>query len=297
MANFTSIPTADIQVDEPLRQEVMQYIKDNFDILYNSINGVTLEVQNGSFEFDGDGDGVPEGWTFTPYPGGSGMIDTTDSAHGANCFKMIHPGGVGNGGGYLESIYYSISEIEFKLMEFALKTSVAGIKVIVQIRYFSSTKTDLSNDQDLYASTANPTSWSDISRLLIVPSTARFFKMRLIGGYTDTNVAGSIYFDNIRLSRGAWIYHNEVLFSSGFSGGWDELTLPLVATSASLMLLINCVTDIQFRTVGTVAPITTYYGTDTNPDTICVPVSNTGRLEMLGGIGNSAVITLVGLIK
>jgi len=296
MANFTSIPTADIQVDEPLRQEVMQYIKDNFDILYNSINGVTLEVQNGSFEFDGDGDGVPEGWTFTPYPGGSGMISTTDSAHGANCFKMVHPGGSGNGGGYLESGYYPISEIEFKLVEVALKTSAAGIKVIVQIRYFSSTKTDLSSDQDLYTSTANPTSWSDISRLLIVPSTARFFKMRLIGGYTDTNVAGSVSFDNIRLSRGAWIYHNEVLFNSSLSGGWNELTLPLVATSASLMLLINCAADIQFRPVGAATIVATYHSS-LNPDTICVPVSNIGRLEMNAAVGTAATITLVGLVK
>jgi hypothetical protein len=75
--------------------------------------------------------------------------------------------------------------------------SVAGMKNIVQVRWFDKAKVYVSTT-DIYNSTANPTSASRIVAVAIPPSTARFWKLRIIGGYTDTDIAGTAYFDGFR---------------------------------------------------------------------------------------------------
>lgn len=194
--SYQAITTDEVSGDKPGTDSLFSKIKDNFDYLY-ALSGDVIDVPNGTFEIDADADGIPDNWTRSLYAGGSGAFDTTTPAQGAKAYKFTRTSGAGNGGGYLESGYLPISEYISPKVQFKLKASAAGMKNIVRLRYFDKDKVDLSSDEDIYSSTANPTSWTSYTRWGIPPANARYMKIRLIGGYTDTDVAGDIYFDDV----------------------------------------------------------------------------------------------------
>lgn len=205
---YTPITNAEIQVKQPVRQELMQKIKDNFDdhegrLAAAAGGGAGGGVPNGSFEIDSDNDGIPDGWTRSLYPGGSGEFETANPDHGAKAYRFTHPGGAGNGGGYLESGYVEITEAISPLVGFSLRCSVAGMKNIVRLNYYTAAKVFISSE-DIYSSTANPTVWTRYGLSSwwfgIPPANARYVKIQLISGFTDTNVSGTIYWDNVTLN-------------------------------------------------------------------------------------------------
>lgn len=211
---WNAILDAEIQVKKPVKQLLMQKVKDDLDYLYG-ISGPSSggSPSNGSFEIDSDSDGVPDGWTKDLYPGGSGAFETTNPAHGAKAWKFIHPGGAGNGGGYLTSDYVEIAQIKTYVLGFIHWASVAGMKNQVYVRYYDKDKIYISETQ-LYSSTANPTSPTYFIAAFTPPANARYIKVRGIGGYTDTNVAGTAYFDDIELlpykQESRYFYQTEV---------------------------------------------------------------------------------------
>ncbi len=154
---------------------------------------------NGSFEIDSDLDGQPDEWTRTLYAGGTGALDSTESSHGGKSYKFVHPGGGGNGGGYVESgDYFEVSTQRKLLLQWQMKSSVAGIKNLVEVRFFDRTKAFLSSTT-AYTSTANPTAWTVTSAAVTVPALARYAKMRFTGGDSSNTTAGSTWFDDILL--------------------------------------------------------------------------------------------------
>lgn len=175
-------------------------VKGNLEYLYGNISlGQGDGIPNGSFEIDSDSDGIPDSWTKNLYPGGAGSYEITNPAHGAKSYKFTHPGGAGNGGGYLESDYIEIHGLKTYWISWILWASVAGIKNIVQVRYFDKDKVELGSGspETLWSSTSNPTSPTLFTATYTPPATTRYVKYRLIGGYSDTNVAGTTYFDCI----------------------------------------------------------------------------------------------------
>ena len=200
---FNSIPSAWITVKKAVAVQFGQYCKDNFDYLYSKIFGGGSEPPNGSFEIDSDSDGMPDNWDKNLYAGGSFALDTTTPAHGATAVKFTDPGGVAQGGGYLDSDYVEVSEYLTYFLAFMLKCSVAGVDVRAEIREYDTAKAYQST-QTLYSSTSNPTSWT-AKRYQITPAASiAYVKIRLIGGHTATNQAGDIYFDNIRFGQVAY---------------------------------------------------------------------------------------------
>jgi hypothetical protein len=173
---------------------------DSLQELNSKISGGMLLPPNGSFEIDSNEDGIPDNWTRSLYPGGSSAFETTAPAHGAQAYKFVHPGGAGNGGGYLESNYIGIAEQYAYMLYWILWASAAGMKNIVTVRYYDKAQSYIS-DEDLYNSTSNPTSATGFGALFQPPATARYIKIRLIGGYTDTDVAGDIFFDAVTLEE------------------------------------------------------------------------------------------------
>jgi hypothetical protein len=153
-------------------------------------------IPNGSAEIDSDADGIPDNWDYDDYPGGTGGIDTSTPAHGAAGFYCTHPGGAGNGGRAWESDYVEISEDISPLLMLFLWATAAGMKVIVRFKYYDKAKSHIS-DEDIYSSTSNPTTRTAFTLWGIPPATARYLKVVLIGGYTDTDVAGTVYFDGL----------------------------------------------------------------------------------------------------
>ena len=196
MPGYSAITTDEISADKPLTDALFQKIKDNFDYLY-ALSGDVIDIPNGILEIDADADGIPDNFTRALYAGGSGAFDTTTPAQGAKAYKFTRTSGAGNGGGYLETGYLPISEYISPKFWFRLKASAAGMKNIVRIRYFDKDKVDLSADEDVYSSTSNPTSWTPYTKWGVPPANARYIKIRYIGGYTDTDVAGDIYFDDL----------------------------------------------------------------------------------------------------
>ena len=158
---YTAITNDEIQVKKPVRQELMQKIKDNFDDHETKLSAASgaETIPNSSFEIDSDADGIPDNWTRYLYPGGSGGFETTNPAHGAKAYKFVHPGGAGNGGGYLESEYIKISGVDTmpRYISWFIWSSVEGIRNDVIIRFFTSDKTFI-YENTLYSSTSNPTS-------------------------------------------------------------------------------------------------------------------------------------------
>lgn len=195
--SYAAITAGEIAVKQPLKQSLMQKIKDNFDAINSSVNSISgVELPNGDFEIDGDSDGIPDLWTVSTYAGGSASLDTADPASGARCLKFVHPGGAGNGGGYADSDYIPCRQLGG--ITLWLKAT-AACKNRVVARFYTREKIYLS-EQVLDERTTNPSSWTlMIGSFSHAVSDARFVKIRLIGGYTDTNVAASIYFDNVRV--------------------------------------------------------------------------------------------------
>ena len=199
---YTAITTAEIAAGKPVCGPTGfgTKVNDNFDYLSGVVGSLSSnQVLNGSFEVDSNADGDPDNWTKNLYAGGTGTLYTTAPAHGAKAWSFTHPGGASNGGGYLESDYIEVSDdLCERWISFVLWATAAGMKNQVIIRYFDKAKADLVAPVTVHSSTTNETTETQYHYLYTPPATARFIKIKLVGGYTDTDVAGTIYFDNIR---------------------------------------------------------------------------------------------------
>lgn len=158
-------------------------------------------VRNGSFENDSDSDGIPDNWARTLYTGGSFALDTTTPAHGDTAIKFTRALGVGNGGGYIQTEdYFEVSPQRVVFAQWQHKVSAAGLKDRVEFYWFKADKTaSTTPSTTIHESTANPTAWRHQMGGSLPPSDARFAKIRITGGFTDTNVAGDSYWDDVRV--------------------------------------------------------------------------------------------------
>lgn len=194
---FTAITNAEIQVGKPITQELMQKIKDNFDYLSGLNDPGISGVFNGSFEQDTDADGIPDGWTRNLYSGGAGVQISTSSTTGGKCFQFTHPGGSGNGGGYLDSEYIEINEnVSPAIMASVYNNAALVLKVIA--RYFDKDKSYIS-DETIYSNSSSIGAWAEVNSWGIPPANAKFMKIRLVGGEDTASTAGVARFDNIRV--------------------------------------------------------------------------------------------------
>lgn len=206
---------------------------DNLTHLYNlaggSGTGAGGSLINGSFENDVDINGVPDGWTWTAYTGGTLAIDATDQAHGATAAKITSPGGSGNGGGTLTSTDFLVcSPTEVFSFAGALKSSVAGVHNVIDVLWFDHAKDACTTvSTNVYDDAAhNPTASRAMTFHAVPPDDARFAKIRLTGCKNDDTTAGSTWFDGFRLIEyahptGGWL---------DIGGGIPETSVPQVWT-------------------------------------------------------------------
>jgi len=221
--SFTPIQNGEITVDQPVTDQLMQKIKNNFDDLNTRVSSPT-DVPNADFQIDGDADGIPDNFTRSLYTAGSAAFDTTTPYAGVQSYKFTRVAGAGNGGGYLDTTYLEISEYISPLVQVAFKASVAGIRVMVQARYYDRTQTFLSSE-DLYNSISNPTVWTTLSLIPIPPANAKFMKLRLIGGYTDPDVAGTVTFGAVHYNAFPTVIPVPFTLSGGgtYSSAWTDV--------------------------------------------------------------------------
>jgi hypothetical protein len=173
---------------------------------FNRIEGNILDLHmrdgNLSFEYDTDNDGIPDGYEWTPYDGGTIEIDTA-SIDGQYCVKITHPGGAGKGGGQLLLKFFPIqSVVNYLYITFGIVSSIAGIRNNVDVLFYDGGKNFLSS-RSIYDSTANPTSPAlFLSQIPAIPTAARWFRLRLTGGNSSTTTGGTTRFDCIKILDG-----------------------------------------------------------------------------------------------
>ena len=201
---FASIPDAWIQVAQAITQRLWQRAKDNFDSLFGLVGSVQgFDILNGFFEIVEDLLATPLrplSWDVTEYLGGTVELDDTESIKGTYGFKFNHPGGVGNGGGEAKSDYHAVNQIHSNpRLQVLYKSSLAGVHLTVKVEYFTAAKLFISVETLLDLVGGVPASYTDLNVTPTVPATARFLKVYIIGGDTDTDPGASadIVFDDI----------------------------------------------------------------------------------------------------
>jgi hypothetical protein len=154
---------------------------------------------NLSFEYDSDADGVPDGWNWVNFPNGTCEMDTS-AVEGTYCVKITHPGGSGSGGGHLTSGFIPIQrQVNNYFIQFALWSSVAGIRNDIVLLFYDSNKAYISS-VSVYSSTSNPTSAAlFITQIPSIPSNSKWCKIRLYGGHDAVATGGTTRFDCISL--------------------------------------------------------------------------------------------------
>lgn len=202
-----------------------------------SLSGNYNLVKNGSFELDTISSGEPDDWTITDYPtGGTGAgvhsLDATDQFHGLNSLKFTS---VGDGGGYATSDYLEVEEAKAVNIDWDMKSSVAGVRNVVDIIWYTSAKTLISTTNLYDNSTTNPTSWTAKYSQATPPSTARYAQLRVYGCHSSDATAGSTWYDNIEVTGNVARRHSVNTFTQTqtWSKGAD------VASATALTLGID----------------------------------------------------------
>lgn len=220
---FTTIDKERNEAGKALSQAWGDDVVDNLEFLNGLIGALESgQVLNGSFEINSNPDepNLPDSWTRTLYPGGTGVIDTTSPRSGAQIYKFTHPSGSGNGGGDLLSDFIECGPDRGYALEWVHWATVAGVHVTVRIKYYTAAQAFISN-QDLFdASSGIVSSAFRYAEYLVIPLTARYMRVQLIGGDTDTDPGSStdIYFDDVRFTSNRAFGPGEYTIATGAGG-------------------------------------------------------------------------------
>jgi hypothetical protein len=151
-------------------------------------------VKNGSFETDVVSNGEPDTWTIVDYPTGSHELDSTDQYHGLNSLKFTSTGA---GGGYATSDYFEVQEAKEVFVDWSMRSSVADVRNVVDIIWYTSAKTAISTTNIYDDSATNPTSWTAKAGSGVPVSTARYAQFRIYGCHSSDATSGSTWFDDV----------------------------------------------------------------------------------------------------
>lgn len=178
--------------------DVTIYTVDNYGAGLDPTAATQLSlVKNYSFESATAVATTPDNWTITLYTNGTSTLDTAAGGqiHGAKGLKFTS---TGQGGGYAESDYFEVQESNDVAIAWAMKSSVADVRNVVEIVWYDRSQSALSTTSLYDDSTTNPTSWTDKGVVSTPPSNARFAKLRFTGAHSSDSTTGSTWYDNAR---------------------------------------------------------------------------------------------------
>lgn len=167
-------------------------------------------LKNGSFESTAVTSGEPDNITIVDYSTGSHEIDDSDQYHGLNSLKFTS---VGDGGGYATFDYFEVQGDKEIFTTWAMRSSVATVRNVVDIIWYTAAKTAISTTNIYDDSTTNPTSWTEKTGSGVAPSTARYAQVRLYGCHSSDATSGSTWFDDCK-----GIAHITAAFSGSLTG-------------------------------------------------------------------------------
>lgn len=212
---WTTLTKTDSQHDtgKPITKDLfVDPVIDNLNDLNDRVGASGNQgLLNGSFEEGTVGaSNTPSSWSWTASgSGGTYALTSTsgEQAHGQNGFKITHPGGASNGGGYIQTDeFIPVGQGDFVYLGWKLKVSAAnGAQNKVTLLWYKPDQTaSTTTSTDIYNSTDGPTSWTQCFSGAKIPSDATFYKVRLLGGDTATDPGSStdIFFDDVRVVDG-----------------------------------------------------------------------------------------------
>ena len=174
-----------------------EYEVDNYNRDASSSSDAYNLATNGSFENETELSGLPDNWTITLYTGGTQTLDTTVSTHGAQSLKFTS---TGSGGGYAtQTTFAQVSNNRTYLVRFALKSSVADVRNLVQVKWYDLDQVFISNSSVYDNSTTNPTSFTVQQVTVTAPATAAFAKLELYGCHSSDVTSGSTWYDAVEM--------------------------------------------------------------------------------------------------
>ena len=178
-------------------------IVDDLNYLYGVVGGGTAldSLANGSFEIDSDADDTTlDGWAKVTYTGGTVARSSTSAHHGRYAAKFIHPGGGGNGGGYITAdAFQMVNAGKAYGFDGWITASAAGMSNHVKVIFYNAAKDTIISTVTLYdPGVASPTSWTEIRGACIVPTGAYWARLKVTGGDSAVTTGGTAYFDGLR---------------------------------------------------------------------------------------------------
>jgi hypothetical protein len=248
-------------------------------------------VPNGSFELDSDSDSVPDEWVKTlPWPGGSFAIEGTDVIHGAKAIRFTHPGGSGNGGGYITSKnFIECTEKRLLILKWLHKSSVAGMLDKVEVIFYDRVKAQIGSPTVAYTSTTNPTTWTEQSAVITPPSTARFFKIQITGGDVSVTTGGTSYWDGVEYSQ---LNEYSELAASTLADGVLTFTHGLGVKPREVDVTLECTTTDEGWAVGDEVPVGICW-IESGSDDGVGGADTAGKPAISWGKGTTAVTVIV----
>jgi hypothetical protein len=179
----------------------------NLAFLYNlmlSLTGAREVIINGSFESDVDSDNVPDGWTASPFAGGtvareeSTVLADGKARHGKWSVKFT--AAAGTGGGTLE-LTDPFECTPGRNLEFTWQMKgTADVRNKVDVIFYDPTGTLISTVNIYDEATANPTAWTLLNGIAAVPGTAAFCKLKFTGADSSDPTNGSVWIDDVKVN-------------------------------------------------------------------------------------------------
>lgn len=150
-------------------------------------------LRNPSFEDN------TSGWTLTAYTGGTVQRVTATNLDGAASLSFTSTSVANGGGDAVSDEYVPVTGGRKYTLTAAVLASVANISSEMEIVWYDNTHAQISTT-DAWYSTNTPTTNTRIGLSLVAPATARFMRVKLIGGVPSIGSAyGTIYYDGLRL--------------------------------------------------------------------------------------------------
>lgn len=182
-------------------------------------------LRNGSFE-----DGLA-GWTATAYVGGTVASSTTAHMNGAKSLAITSTVLANGGGDVVSNEYTPVTEGEFYSLYGDVRASVANISSKIEIIWYDSTKAQVSASL-VYSSINTPTAFAHVGTQRVAPATARFMRVRAIGGEPALGSAvGTINFDGFALGGAEALKPGDVVYTSSTSAKPGTLKMNGAAVS------------------------------------------------------------------
>lgn len=199
-------------------------------------------LRNGSFEDGG------AGWTINDYSGGSHAFSTSTRHHGGQSLAFTSTVLANGGGDALSGTFIPVAGSEWYNWAAQISASVGNVSSRVSIVWYDGDQSQIS-EVNVYNASSTPTTKTPLGRGVQAPATARFAKIRVMGGVPGVgSTTGTVFFDDVQLlaaQGGVCIDEQtangspQIDFTTGIDGTFDVYEFQIIglrpATDATIL--------------------------------------------------------------